>query len=205
MKMKIAMLYYEVSQPVKSSHNLKVRSFKVSIHESIEDAHFCAYYYHGLACKEYDTKDVNYPMFNHHFPCSDFRFALFFNHCERSIYSSNKSDFNIKKEAWRIYQDSLIWGNYEDCSMQESDKIPIFIMPEGYEIMKEGIIDETCMLFFSGNIRTDSEYVQRFAEKFHGRDVSEVCYLKTSKFTDIRGKVTIRKYMSDIIIRPVKN
>jgi len=197
----IALLLYEIKRPLKESHSLKIVNFEVSIHENIEDAHFCAYFYHDLAYKEADSSIENFPMFD--ISGNPFRFCLFLPHNQRCIYKAGKSDSLIKEFVWQLYKKSQKWGSYEDVSIELAAKIPEFILPNGYEIMEEGIIDDTCRLFFSGNIRTNSYFSKHLATPYIGKNAKDVANpIRIGIFSHGKRKEIVEK--QNIFIKPLQ-
>lgn len=196
----IGLLLYEVKRPLKASHSLKIVNFEVSIHDNIDDARFCAYFYHGLALQELGSNIEHPAMFE---ISNNFKFCLFIPHSPRRIYKADKSNSLMKKFVWELYKKAQQPECSEDFSLELAEKIPEFILPSGYEIMTQGIIDDTCLMFFDGNIRTNSRFVKHFATPYIGKNIEEVSKLMPIGYTSshIKKRIIVR---DKIFIRPLQ-
>jgi hypothetical protein len=200
----IALLYYNIKTPSKETHALKVLDFEVSIHADIDAANFWAYYHYGLGCKEHSDVELT-PMLSIAWN-NRFKFAVFLPHTIGTVYKANAKDWRFRGTAWRLVNTDA--EELTGVGTEMSERIPEFILPEGYKIMESGVITEGCKMFYSGNnpFKND-EYVEHWCRDLVGQELAylqrnsqQFVYYSTSQ-KNLGEKLLTRR--NPIIIKPI--
>lgn len=195
--MKTALLYFKIKPPQKETHQLKVVEFEVSVHKTRSIAEVWSYHKYKLACR---IEGHEIPGFFNlvNFGCY-FEFCLFTEFKEGVTYDSMRSNFHVKRWVWKMYDAARTWDKHKDVSIELAKQLPALVLPKGYEIAKDGVVDETYSLFFQSTMSMGSSFIKHHATPYIGRKIEDV-----SKIQRIGIDDKIIEYRDKVFARPIK-